>query len=64
MIINLTYYTPEGAKSVQHRADSYDEGMSQVWPQVFANLGREGWELVGIETGAFYFKRRLQDGTV
>jgi hypothetical protein len=54
LVIDVTYYTPEGARQVQHRTKRYDEGVNQLWPQVLANLGRAGWELVSVDAGAFY----------
>jgi hypothetical protein len=57
LIVTVTYYQPDGAKAVQHRAKSYDEGYNVLWPQVIANLGRDGWELVTVDAGAWHFKR-------
>ena len=48
LVITITYYTPEGAKVVQRRTKSYDEGSNILWPQVIAELGRDGWELVAV----------------
>lgn len=62
LLITLTYYTPQGGKSTQHRAESYEDGLNRLWPQLVAQLGRDGWELVAIDTGAWYFKRSLQEG--
>ncbi|MBI5667125.1 MAG: hypothetical protein HZC41_03885 [Chloroflexi bacterium] len=59
--ITLTVFTPEGAQVTQHRAESYDEGINHVWPKLIAELGRAGWELVAIDTGAWHFKRRLSE---
>ncbi|MEO8612466.1 MAG: hypothetical protein ABI690_31510 [Chloroflexota bacterium] len=59
LLINVVFYTPDGAKTVTYHAKSYDEGMNKLWPSVIANLGRDGWELVSVETGALYFKRAL-----
>ncbi len=61
LVITITYYTPEGAKVVQRRTKSYDEGMNILWPQVIAELGRDGWELVTVDMGAWHFKRPLAD---
>jgi hypothetical protein len=60
LIVNVVYYTPDGARTETFHAKGYDEGMSKLWPSVIANLGREGWELVTVETGAMYFKRAIQ----
>ncbi|MBL8161486.1 MAG: hypothetical protein JNJ61_05820 [Anaerolineae bacterium] len=43
----------------KHRADSYEEGVRQLWPSIIAGMGRDGWELVTVEAGAWYFKRPL-----
>lgn len=59
LIVNVVYYTPDGANTVTHRAETYEEGIKKLWPSVIANLGREGWELVTVETGALYFKRAI-----
>ncbi|MBZ0287071.1 MAG: hypothetical protein K8I30_05610, partial [Anaerolineae bacterium] len=61
LIVNVTYYTPDGARTETHRAESYDEGLNKLWPSIIAELGREGWELVTVETGALYFKRAIPD---
>ena len=61
LMVNVVYYTPEGARTESHRTKDYDEGMSKLWPSVIANLGRDGWELVSIDNGALYFKRPLGD---
>ena len=60
LIVNVVYYTPDGANTVTHRAETYEEGIKKLWPSVIANLGREGWELVTVETGALYFKRAIK----
>ena len=59
LVITVTYYRPEGAQMVQHRAESYEEGVKRLWPSVIAHLGQEGWELVAVDLGAWHFKRRL-----
>ena len=61
LIVNVIYYTSDGALTITHHADSYEEGVNKLWPSVIANLGREGWELVSVETGALYFKRVILD---
>ena len=63
LVVNVVYYTPDGARTETHHAKSYDEGMNKLWPSVIAELGRDGWELVTVETGALYFKRALSDST-
>jgi hypothetical protein len=62
LLINVTTYTPEGARTEQHRTRSYDDGQNRLWPQVIAALGRDGWELVTVEAGAWHFKRPLTEG--
>lgn len=59
LIVNITYYTLEGARTKQQRAKSYEEGMNQLWPKMIAELGHEGWELVTVDAGALYFKRPI-----
>lgn len=61
LLINVTFYTSEGAHVVQHRAGSYEEGTKLLWPKTIAELGRDGWELVNVDAGALYFKRPLSD---
>ncbi len=55
--ITVTLYQPDGAQVTKHRADSYEEGVRQLWPSIIAGMGRDGWELVTVEAGAWYFKR-------
>ncbi len=62
LLINVTYCTPQGAQLVQHRADSYEDGVNRLWPQVLAEIGRAGWELAAVDAGALYFKRELERG--
>jgi hypothetical protein len=59
LLITVTRYTRDGAQVTKHRAQSYDEGVTQLWPSIIAGLGREGWELVTVESGAWYFKRPI-----
>jgi hypothetical protein len=61
VVVTVTYYTPDGARQETHRAKSYDEAMTRLWPSVIAALGRESWELVTVDAGALYFKRLLID---
>ncbi len=61
LLITLTVFTPSGAQSTQHRAESYDEGVNHLWPKIIAELGRDGWELVTIDAGAWHFKRPIQE---
>jgi hypothetical protein len=61
MVVNVTYYTSEGARQETHRAKDYEDGTQMLWPQVIANLGRAGWELVSVDSGALYFKRAVED---
>jgi hypothetical protein len=63
VIVNVVYYTPDGARTEKHHAQSYDEGVNKLWPSIIANLGREGWELVTVDTGALYFKRAVSDSS-
>lgn len=60
-IITITCYTPSGAQVDQRRADEYDEAVRVLWPQVIAQLGRAGWELVAVEQDAWHFKRPLSE---
>lgn len=60
LLITVTIYHTDGAQVTRHRAKSYDEGVRQLWPSIIAALGREGWELVAVENGAWYFKRPSQ----
>jgi hypothetical protein len=62
LLITLTVHTPDGGKITQRRADSYEEGINRLWPQLVAELGRDGWELVAIDAGAWHFKRLLGEG--
>ena len=59
LVITIIYYQPDGAKTVQHRSKSYEDGLNTLWPQLIANLGREGWELVTVDAGAWHFKRPI-----
>jgi hypothetical protein len=59
LMINVVFYTPDGARTETHRTKDYDEGVNKLWPSVIAKLGRDGWELVSVEAGAWYFKRAV-----
>ncbi len=61
LLITLTRFTPDGAQTTQHRAESYEDGVYHLWPTIIAGLGRDGWELVAIDAGAWHFKRPLQE---
>ncbi len=59
LVVNVMYYTPQGARQETFRAKGYEEGTNILWPGLIAGLGRDGWELVTVDAGALYFKRPL-----
>lgn len=60
MVVTVTIYRPEGAHFETHRAETYDDAITRLWPSVIANLGRQGWELVSVMDGTWHFKRPLR----
>lgn len=61
LLVTITRYTLDGAQVDQRRVDGYDDAVRLLWPQVIAELGRAGWELVAVELGAWHFKRPLAE---
>jgi hypothetical protein len=59
MVVTVTFYLPEGARFETHKAETYDDAISRLWPSVIAGLGRAGWELVAVDQGTWHFKRPL-----
>ena len=57
--VTVTFYSPAGAEKRVYRAEDYSDGSERLWPQVIAELGRDGWELVTVYQEGFYFKRPL-----
>lgn len=59
--VYITYYTPEGTERERHIAKNFNDGMYRLFPQIIAQLGLQGWELVAIQTdGTYNFKRPVQ----
>lgn len=58
--VYVSYYTTEGLRRQVIKATSYMDGVNRVWPQIIAQLGLDGWELVHIDqAGAYTFKRPI-----
>ena len=61
VVITLTYFRSNGGERQTFRAEDYGDGAMNLWPKIIADLGMEGWELVGVNMDALYFKRPLGD---
>lgn len=53
----ITFYTLNGANVVPLARDKVDPSGEQDQYRLIAMLGRDGWEMVGVSAGVFYFKR-------
>lgn len=61
VVVYVTFFRPDGAERHVHTAKTYEDGTMRLWPQIIAELGLAGWELVGVYMEALYFKRPLPD---
>lgn len=61
VVITLTYLRPDGGERQTFHAEDHSDGTMNLWPKLIADLGMEGWELVGAHMDALYFKRPLRD---
>ncbi len=58
----ITYFKASGLEKHVYNAESYEDGMNRLWPQLIAQLGLQGWELVTVYQEGWYFKRALSAG--
>lgn len=61
--IFVTFFHPHGADRTEYKLGVHAAHERDLQPVVVSRLGRDGWEMVGIDQGAMYFKRPLPNAT-
>ncbi len=59
--VTVSVYRVSGVDKHVYNAKDYTDGSQRLWPQIIAELGLDGWELVAVHMDALYFKRPLAD---
>ena len=57
--VTITHYQQAGAVKTRHQAASFQEGTDELLPNLIAQMGQDGWELVSVTPNQWHFKRRL-----
>lgn len=61
--VYVTYFKTDGMERHIHTATDYNDGTARLWPQIIAQMGLAGWELVFVDqAGSYYFRRPLLPG--